>query len=103
MSWADEIDHAMRRGNSPYTSLDLLRLAREGRAEIYIWPRMHASSVLLNDTVEIGHVFGEWTPEEAQELWARLLAFCVRHGKSGGIVKGRPGWRRFLRMKGFQT
>lgn len=103
MSWADEINAAMARGKSPYTALDLLRWLREGKAELYVWPKMHASAVLLDGVVEIGHVYGTWTKEEAEELWERLRAFCEKHGATGGVVHGRRGWQRFLRMKGFET
>ncbi len=103
MTWADEVDIAMEKGKSPHTVTDLLRLLREGRAEFYVWPKMHASAVIRDGVVEIGHVYGEWTKEEADELWARLLNFCKKHGKTGGVVHGRKGWQRFLKMKGFQT
>lgn len=103
MDMMDEIDVAMKRGKSPYTALDLFRWLREGNAEIYIWPNMHASSVFIDDEVQIGHVYGTWTTEEAEELWERLLAFCKKNGKTGGKVFGRKGWQRFLKIKGFQT
>lgn len=101
--WADQIDHAMKRGGSPYTALDVLRWLREGIATLWIWPNMHASAVVLDGVVHIGHVWGRWLLDEAQELWDQLGAFCQRFGRVGGKVQGRAGWQRFLRMRGFTT
>ena len=100
MTWSDEIDAAMRRGGSPYSAVDLLRLVRAGRATFRALTHMRGSVVFCDGYAEVGHIAGKWDRAEAQELldWARGLARA--RGCRALRVTGRRGWRRFLKTEG---
>lgn len=100
MTWADEIDLAMRRGGSPYDAAAILRLIRAGRASFRALEHLRGSVVFCEGYAEVGHIAGRWDRSEAQELldWARDLARA--RGCRELRVTGRRGWRRFLTQEG---
>lgn len=100
MTWADEIDLAMRRGGSPYDAATILLLIRQGRAAFRALEHLRGSVVFCDGYAEVGHIAGRWDRREAQELlsWARDLARA--RGLLTLRVTGRRGWQRFLEREG---
>jgi hypothetical protein len=99
MTWADQIDRALQRVGSPYTALDLLRFLREGKARLYVGERLHGALWWRDDgVVEVFHVAGTWNAADGDWLFEKMYE-AVPNARVA--INGRPGWERFLRMKGY--
>jgi len=102
LNWADQVDAAMLRGNSPYNCLDVLRWMREGNATFGISGDMTGSVWFRPDGVaEICHIAGAWNDKDADWLYRCLMRAVRRRGLVEWTWNGRRGWRRFLRSKGW--
>ena len=100
--WADEIDHAMKRGNSPYTALTVIGWLRSGQGHFAACGDMTASVWFRPDGVaEIGHISGTWNDSDATWLYRCLMRELRDRGLTDWVFKGRKGWERFLRRKGW--
>lgn len=104
MSWADEIEDAMRRGGSPYGVDDVLTWLRRGQARLFVAEDLHASLVIWpHGEAEVGHMYGRWNSCQARWLIERGRAWLAERGIDDFTVRGRPGWARFLRMRGIRA
>ena len=101
MTWADEIDLALRRSGGGLTSLDLLRWLRAGQAQLFVCGTMHGSLWYRDGGAELAHVAGSWDDGCARWLLKRATQAALQRGIERIEINGRPGWRRFLMMKGF--
>lgn len=99
-TWADDIDAALQRVDSPHDALTIIRLLRSGEAEMAVCDELHGSVVFRGEEAEIGHLAGRWTDAAGFWLYERMVRACDRRGVSFVGIKGRRGWHRFLRMKG---
>jgi len=102
MNWADDIDEALRRSGGRYSFADLFRWLRSGEAEMFVCGSMHGSVWFRDGGAEIAHVAGHWNAEDANWLYDRAMQAIKERGITQLEANGRPGWRRFLRMEGFQ-
>lgn len=103
MTWLDEVDIAMRRGNSPYGAMDLFGWLRQGTAGFAVCDGMHASWVYRQpDLCEVGHVYGRWDNLSLLWLLGKMKLDMARRGVPGWTYDGRGGWGRFLAMKGLE-
>ena len=98
MTWCDEIDSAM----TGYTANDVLFWLRHGEGMFFASGDLHASlHIDVEGLARVAHMAGTWTDEDAE--W--IITTATKRLKDIGIdemqVDGRPGWKRFLRMKGF--
>jgi len=100
MTWMEEMDIALERGGSPVDAMYVLNKIRRGEGRFFAWPKMRASVIEEDGLADIGHVYGEWTIDEARELLGKMGDFARDRGLTTGRAFGRPGWKRFLRMKG---
>ena len=99
MTWADEIDTALTRAGSPYQAGDLIRWLCSGTLKLAVGNQMHGSLWFRPDgEPEIAHLYGNWNEEDALWLFSKLKEYA--NGRFVEI-KGRPGWERFLKMKGW--
>jgi hypothetical protein len=102
-TWDRQIDIAMKKAGSPFTANDVIAWLRFGQASMAVAPCMHAS-VWFNPQgqAEIGHLHAKrWCNTCARWMLDRLKAESEARGCNHVAVTGRPGWARFLRMKGF--
>ena len=101
MTWADDIDLAMKRGRSPYRAEDLIRWLRSGAATFAVTESMSASIWWDGpDGPEIAHIAGKWHNNDAAWLYSRMKRECQTRGVDFVQINGRNGWPRFFRMKG---
>lgn len=104
MTWADEIDVAMKRGNSPYSARDVFAWLRAGQAYFCATDAMHASIWFKDAEIcEIGHVAGKWNNSDARFIFEKCQGEAQRKGYDKIVSNGRAGWSRFLQIKGWQT
>ena len=96
-TWADQIDGAMR----GYTADDVLFWLRNGEAMMFISGDLHASIKVGTDgTAQVAHMAGTWTDSDAAWIIERARARMREIGIPDLQINGRPGWKRFLQMKG---
>ena len=101
MTWSDDIEHALRRCNSPYTVTDVIRWLRNGDAVMAVGDKMHGSVWFKPDgTAEIAHLAGQWDADDASWLRERLQEVALARGYDFVEINGRKGWERFLKIKG---
>ena len=102
-NWSEETDYALQRAGSSCTSGDLIAYLRKSQAVFMKGEKMHASWLFRGQGIEVGHIFGNWWPEDVS--W--FLDVGKREAEARGMdadiyhITGRPGWRRFLKAKGF--
>jgi len=102
VTWADDIDRALIRADSPYTAVDVLRWLRTGQAAMAVAPCLHGSVWFRDGGAELAHLAGRWCDACARWLYGKLLVACAARGIDFVDIEGRPGWRRFLAMRGFE-
>ena len=102
---ASDIDHALKRGGSPYTFLHVWRWVSIGIARLMILDRMHGGVIVWPDTrtAEITHVSGRWDPAEAEDLLSWAVAQACDMGAQSFELTGRQSWERFLKRRGINV
>ena len=105
MTWADDIDHALQRGGSQLSFLDIFYAVRKGCARLRIETHMHGGVMVWPDTkvAELTHVCGHWGRDEAEGLLAWAERSALEMGATSFELTGRPGWRRFLEREGIDV
>jgi len=102
----DVIEHmeaALRRGGSRFTMDDLMRWLYQGHLQVVVTETMSASWLLYNGIVEIGHMGGKWNSDDVRWMIGRMKKWMADHGLTEWRYAGRPGWPRFLQLKGIET
>lgn len=96
------MEASLRRGRSPYGVDDLLAYLWAGRLGVAIGQHMSGSWVRLEGgTCEVGHLAGAWNQGDALWIVRMMKADLAARGIASWYWRGRPGWARFLRVKGF--
>jgi hypothetical protein len=101
MTWADDMQAACERGNSPVDADYILAKIRAGEGMFWAGDQLHGSVVIEDGELDVGHMFGVWNDDDARPMWAAFRKWAKDRGIDRCRINGRPGWARFLRMKGY--
>lgn len=99
MAWADDMDRALKK--SCYSFEDAFRWLREGKAHFVATDGLTGSVCIEGDRVVTMHMAGKFDLASARYIHDRCLEWAQARGFDKIEIEGRPGWSRFLRMKGW--
>ena len=94
-----DIETALKRGCSPFTLQDVLKAHELGNLHLVIGNNMTGSYWERLGKLEVVHLAGKWSDDEG----AMMMEVFQDAAKARGIpwvIQGRPGWMRFLKMRG---
>ena len=94
-----DIEIALKKGCSPFTIQDVLKAQAHGNLHVVLGDNMTASYWERLGKLEVVHLAGKWCDDEGK----RMMQVFQGEAKRRGIpweIQGRPGWTRFLKMKG---
>ena len=97
---AAHIEAALVRGNSRYTMDDFMGWLYQGELHVAVTETMSMSWLLYDGIVEIGHTAGKWNTDDFLWMLGRMKSWMADQGLTEWRYEGRPGWDRFLKMKG---
>ncbi len=101
-----DIERSLERGGSPHSLEEVIRWFTAGLLHVMVGNYM-SFSFRLNAkdgmfTCQVVHLAGQWDDREAgwmlKAMKDQMRIWCVSETQ----FEGRPGWARFLKMKGIE-
>ena len=102
MDWIAEMEDALGRAENPVTVDFILRGMRSGDVHFFCAGELHGAIYVRDRTTAVvAYLAGKWTDEDGAWIICAAREKMRQLGCKDLWIEGRPGWRRFLRMKGY--